>query len=70
MSASPSISHPPTNLRNRKIIENPHSLSSSPLTGPKNVIACFIAQHTNLWGAMVSYTITSATSMRYVNYTS
>ncbi|KAF9608544.1 hypothetical protein IFM89_009910 [Coptis chinensis] len=34
--------------------------------GPKNVIACFIAQHTNLWGAMVSYTITSATSMRAI----
>ncbi|KAF9617451.1 hypothetical protein IFM89_036412 [Coptis chinensis] len=30
-------------------------------TDHKNVIACFIAQHANLWGAMISYMITSAT---------
>ncbi|KAL5704121.1 hypothetical protein ACHQM5_022594 [Ranunculus cassubicifolius] len=34
--------------------------------GPKNVLLCVVAQYVNLWGAMVSYTITSATSMREV----
>ncbi|KAL5704122.1 hypothetical protein ACHQM5_022595 [Ranunculus cassubicifolius] len=34
--------------------------------GPKNVLVCVIAQYTDLWGAMISYTITSATSMREV----
>ncbi|KAL5712076.1 hypothetical protein ACHQM5_014281 [Ranunculus cassubicifolius] len=34
--------------------------------GPKNVLVCVIAQYTFLWGAMIIYTITSATSMREV----
>ncbi|KAL5712079.1 hypothetical protein ACHQM5_014284 [Ranunculus cassubicifolius] len=34
--------------------------------GPKNVLVCVIAQYTDLWGAMISYTITSGTSLREV----
>ncbi|PIA47186.1 hypothetical protein AQUCO_01400101v1, partial [Aquilegia coerulea] len=34
--------------------------------GPKNLLVCGILQYTSLWGSMVSYTITSATSMREI----
>ncbi|KAF5188314.1 Amino acid permease [Thalictrum thalictroides] len=34
--------------------------------GPKHVLLCCIAQYTSLWGSMVSYTITSVTSMREI----
>ncbi|KAF9597458.1 hypothetical protein IFM89_018904 [Coptis chinensis] len=37
------------------------------IESPKNVIACFIVQQANLWGAMVSYTITSATNMSVIS---
>ncbi|KAL5704125.1 hypothetical protein ACHQM5_022597 [Ranunculus cassubicifolius] len=34
--------------------------------GPKNVLVCIITQYTTLWGALISYTLTSVISMREV----
>lgn len=39
------------------------SLSMCTCVGPRDVVVCGLAQYAILWGTMVGYTITTATSI-------
>lgn len=53
--------HPVTGSRNRTYMAVVRSY-----LGPKDVFMCAIAQYANLWGAMISYTLTASISMMSV----
>ncbi|OVA15322.1 Amino acid transporter [Macleaya cordata] len=54
--------HPVTGSRNRTYMDAVRSY-----LGPKDVLMCALVQYANLWGAMISYTITASISMMSVS---